>query len=418
VDCAAYTLSSTDLDPSYVPYAITSGFGASLFARAPVAVSDDGRIFAGFTRDNAGARSAMIVGEPGSGFQPITIAGAVLGGLTTTSDGVAALLFDPAPVSERRWVQVKRFDWDGNERFSTDLFRSPNLDDEGTRGEPGTSRLAYISATDELIAYFGHTRRYDDGVRHQGGYVAAVSASGEQLVLQNWFGSHNLDQRILVDGDRAALLGLGDAFPKGIFFSLTDAERVRANVLYLVAADGSGTANGQLGGMLMLDAEIAVPFITNRSISQELDPGPWPNPDPTIQAEIRTAARNGRELGIVHVPRDGVPADTTLEPVWVETSRGSELGDEARLESLKSARYGEGAFILLAWVEATGGTRDRTAAYYTMVVDRTGSVCQPKTRLSDTMAFTPGDDIVRHPDGSIVWASAASGALRLVRLVP
>jgi hypothetical protein len=53
-----------------------------------------------------------------------------------------------------------------------------------------------------------------------------------------------------------------------------------------------------------------------------------------------------------------------------------------------------------------------------MVVDRTGSVCQPKTRLSDAMAFTPGDDIVRHPDGSIVWASAASGAVRLVRLVP
>jgi hypothetical protein len=361
----------------------------------------------------------MVVAEPGSTFAPITIPDAVLGGVTTTSDGIAVLLFDPAPVSERRWAQVRRFGWDGSERFATDLFRSANLDDEGTRGEPTTSRLAYISATDELIAYLGHTRRSSDGVRHQGGYVATISATGEQTVLEDWFGSHNLDQRILVDGSRAALLGLGDAYPKGIFFTFSDADPLRTNVVYLVAADGSGSANGQLGGMVDVGTEIAVPFITNLTISQDLDPGPWPNQDPTIQAQIRAAATNLRDLGVLYLPKQGtIPAATEIQPTWVEVARGTDLGDTARLESLKSARYGDGDLILLAWIEATGGSRDRIAAYYTQIIDRAGTVCQPKARLADDDGFTTGDDVVRRPDGSIVWASIRTGSIRLMKLVP
>jgi hypothetical protein len=416
---AAYTVTATALDASYVPYVASRGSGINLYAQAPVAVADDGAVYIGFTRDQGGTRSAMIVGEPGSTFQPITVAGAVLGGVAATSDGVAALLFDPAEINQRKWAQVKRFGRDGTEKFSTDLFRSPNLDDEGTRGEPGTSRLAYIAATDQLIAYFGHTRRYDDGVRHQGGYVAAVDASGAQTVLGDWFGSHNLDQRLLVEGNRAALLGLGDAFPKGIFFSFTGVARMRPSVVYLVAGDGSGTANGQLGGMVDVGSSVAVPFITNRSITQELDPGPWPNPDPAIQAEIRAAATSGRELGLVQLSKQGaIPAATAITPVWVETTRGSELGDQARLEALKSARYGTGELILLGWTEATGTRRDRTAAVYTLVVDGTGKPCQPKARLADDKAFAPGDDIVRRPDGSIVWTNASGGAIRVIKLVP
>ena len=39
------------------------------------------------------------------------------------------------------------------------------------------------------MAYFGHTQRYDDGVRHQGGYLATVDASGAQDLIDGWFGS-------------------------------------------------------------------------------------------------------------------------------------------------------------------------------------------------------------------------------------
>jgi hypothetical protein len=414
---SAYELVSTPLDPSFVPYVVDRGWGSESFAQAPIAVADDGTVIVGFTRDDGGARSAMIVAEPASAFSPITIPDAVLGGVAATSDGVAALLFDPADVDERHWATVKRFGRDGSEKFSTDLFRSPNLDDEGTRGEPGTSRLAYVPGTDQLIAYFGHTRRYDDGVRHQGGYLAELAPSGEQNVLDDWFGSHNLDQRMLVDADNVAVLGLGDAFPKGIFYSFTD--DASTNVVYLVAADGSGTANGQLGGLVALDSDIVAPFITNRSIAQDLDPGPWPNPDPTIAGQIRDAADNGSDLGLLRLPKSGaIPEEDAIEPIWIDPSRGSDLGADARLENLKSARYGQAGLIFLAWSESTGEPRNRTSAHYTMVVDRDGAVCQPKTRLADDDAIRTGDDVVRRPDGGIVWTSSASSAIRLVTLSP
>ena len=70
------------------------------------------------------------------------------------------------------------------------------------------------------MAYFGHTNRSSDGVRHQGGYLAKVDANGNASVLDDWFGSHNLDQRLLGGGPEAATLGLGDAYPIGIIFSI------------------------------------------------------------------------------------------------------------------------------------------------------------------------------------------------------
>src|SRR5690606_20153997 len=114
---------------------------------------------------------------------------------------------------------VQRFGAAGQQSFSTDLFRSPNLEDEGTKGEASSGRLGYLSGSDTLVAYFGHTQRYDDGVRHQGGYLATVDAAGSQELLNGWFGSHNLDQRLWTGESAGAVIGLGDAYPIGIFYS-------------------------------------------------------------------------------------------------------------------------------------------------------------------------------------------------------
>jgi hypothetical protein len=377
----------------------------------PVAVDpSDNSVYVGFTREEESSYSAVIAAENSSAESAIVFPDAMLGGIAVTNDGPAALIFGTL------WSAVARVDSNSADRSITDLFRSANLDDVGTRGELGTSRFAHVAETDELVAYFGHTRRYDDGVRHQGGYLAAVDGSGSARVIEDWFGSHNLDQRILVDGSNVAVLGLGDAFPKGIFFSFI--EDPRTNVIYLVAADGSGTANGQLGGMVDLGDEIVVPFITNQSISQTLDPGPWPNPDPTIQSQIRDAARNGTDMGLLRLPKQSPPPEPSAPPLWLDPQRGSDLGTEARLQSLKSARYGGGELLLLAWAEAVGTTRDPTINYYTMVVDRDGTVCQSKMPLDAAHAFTSGDDIVRRPDGRIVWANTQGDRVNIVTLTP
>jgi hypothetical protein len=409
----AYTVTSTMLDASFVVADETRSWGGGL-PRTPVAVEPvSGEVFVGFTRADGDARAVVIAGESAL-EEPVVFDGSTVGGIAVTKDGFAALLFDPnEDVDARMWARVERvFPGSGaTAAVSTDLFNSPNLDDEGTKGAPTTARFAYVAQNDQLVAYFGHTQRYDDGVRHQGGYLATIDAAGDQELLEGWFGSHNLDQRMLVDGDRVAVLGLGDAFPKGIFFSFID--DARTNVIYRLAADGVGTTNGQLGGMVDLGDRIALPFITNRSVAQDLDAGEWPDIDEAISMQIRDAAEAGTDMGILFAPKASLP-DGDLEPTWLDP----QVTAGARLASLKSVQYGDGELMLLAWVELTGEGRNPTATYFTMIVDSDGTVCQPKTELAASFAFNAGDDLVRKPDGRIAWANVQNDQVQIITLTP
>ena len=281
-----------------------------------------------------------------------------------------------------------------------------------TKGAPSTSRLVYSAASDQLVAYFGHTELIQ-GVRHQGGYVATLDAVGKQTVLSGWWGSHNLDQRALVAGSQVGLLGLGDAFPKGVFFSFTG-QRPATHVLYTLAGNGQGTTNGQLGGMVELEDALVIPFITNDSISQTLTPGDWPEIDQEIAGQISDAAANGNKLGLLLVSKTDALPKADLVPVWVDTS----LPSGAHLDRLKAARYGAGNMLLLAWAEVADSGRNAARQYFTMVVDRAGAVCQPKTPLPAANAFTAGDDIVRRPDGSLAWANVTNSRISVVTLTP
>jgi hypothetical protein len=188
----------------------------------------------------------------------------------------------------------------------------------------------------------------------------------------------------------------------------------QTQVIYTLAGDGQGTTNGQLGGLVDLDDVLFAPFITNDSISQTLTPGNWPNIDQTIASQIDTAAANGNKLGFLIIPKSGSLPSGDLTPVWLDPM----LASGAHLERLKAARYGSGALVLLAWSEASGTGRNMTHNYFTMVVDRNGGVCQPKTPLASTNAFTSGDDFVRRADGSVVWANVTSNRISVVTLNP
>lgn len=404
----AYTLTSTLLDAALVPSKSAGGNTAEL----PVAIDPStGSVYVGFTRAE-GTSSAAVIASAGA--PPISIPEALNAGIAVTKDGLAVLIFDPNASSDaRRWAAIKRLRKDGSEVFSTDMFRSPNLDDVGTKGAPRTSRLRYVEATDETVAYFGHTQRYDDGVRHQGGFVGRVSGTGTLEVLNPWFGSHNLDQRLLVEGTTVALLGLGDAYPEGIFYGMA-APRMRTTVIYPLASAGNGTTNGQLGGLVDFGDEILVPFITNRSIPQDLDAGTWPDIDDAISSQIRAAAQNGTDLGLLRLPKAGSVAMGGLTATWLDPQKAA----SARLERLKSARYGTGGLTLLAWAESTGTGRTATSTYFTMVVDRDGAVCQMKTPLDAKFAFTAGDDILRAPDGRLIWANLQGTTIQIVTLTP
>ena len=413
----AYTVASISLDASMTPHTVPNAFGSSLFAQIPVAVdAATGNVYVGFTLDKGSGNplSAVIVpGTNGASTPIVSVPNAALGGLAVTGNGYGVLEFDPNDnVDNRMWASVGRFDTTGTQLFTTDLFRSANLTDEGTDGAPDTSRFAYVPGSDQLVAYFGHTQMIQ-GTRHQGGYVATMSTAGAQSVVSDWWGSHNLDQRLLVTGSQVGLLGLGDAYPKGIFFAFMG-NNPNTNVIYTLAGDGQGTTNGQLGGLVDLDDVLFTPFITNDSISQTLTPGDWPNIDQTIASQIDTAAANGNKLGFLLIPKTGSLGKSDLTPVWLDPM----LASGAHLERLKSARYGSGSLVILAWSETSGTGRSVTRNYFTMIVDRTGAVCQPKTPLAATYALPGGDDFVRRSDGSIVWANVTSNRISVVTLTP
>ena len=158
---------------------------------------------------------------------------------------------------------------------------------------------------------------------------------------------------------------------------------------------------------------ILVPFVTNRSISQDLDAGPWPDTDEAISMQIREAAAAGTDLGLLAVPKASLPQGD-LPPIWLDAA----VAAGARLGGLKSARYGTSELTLLAWAEITGYRRNSTSVHYTMVVDREGAVCQPKTQLEARFAWNAGDDLIRREDGSIVWANVQGGRVQVVTLRP
>jgi hypothetical protein len=409
---APYMLNTTALPAELSTASTSSGWGGSLAAKFSVAVDRTSNIiYVGFTRDVNGTLTATIASAGGIVAE---FPGAICAGIAVTVNGVAALIFDPnTSISERRWAGVVRFDPAGNILFNTDLFRSPNLDDVGTKGAPSTGRFGYIAETDELVAYFGHTQRYDDGVRHQGGYLARISASGEQTLVSGWFGSHNLDQRLFIDGGNSAMLGLGDAYPEGIFYRTLNGSG-RPDVLFKLAAAGNGTANGQLGGMVDLGDNILISFVTNNSIDQNINAGTWPDINEEVADMIRDAAANGNVIGLMTMPK-GVDADSALEPVWLNP----EISDSTRITRLKSAPYGGEGLTLLMWAESPNTGRNTSIeGYYSMVVNGKGKVCQEKTAVPSANLFTAGDDIVQGPGSSVVWANDESGAITIVTLTP
>ena len=133
----AYTVTTSMIDASFVVAEADRSWGGGT-PRTPIAVDpEDGTVYVGFTRSEGSARSVVIAAEGGAPADAITIADATIGGVAVTSDGVAALVFDPnASTDDRMWAAVARFGADGSESFNTDLFRSPNLEDEGTKGAP------------------------------------------------------------------------------------------------------------------------------------------------------------------------------------------------------------------------------------------------------------------------------------------
>jgi hypothetical protein len=257
------------------------------------------------------------------------------------------------------------------------------------------------------------------GTRHQGGYLSMVNGAGAQTVLSSWFGSHNLDQRALADGQKAAVLGLGDAYPRGIIFAAVSATSRpgQGNTIYPLAANGVGAANGQLGGIQDGGDVYLIPFVTNRSLAQDFTAGEWPNTDQTKSDQIAAAAAYGTDLGLLRMSKTTAAPSGGLTATWLDAKRGAELGVDTSITELKSARYC-GGYYLLAWKETSTASGSKTSACFTLVIDANGAVIQPKAQLPSGYDFMEGDDFVTRPDGRVSWSNYVGNQITVVTLTP
>ncbi len=384
-DCSAavapYTITVTELDAAFVP-AIDRFWWGGEVPNLPLVVDAQNQLFVGLTGE-LGA-TLVAVGETAP---RVTVPGARLGGLAVTSDGFALLLHDGSIVEEeeRLWSSVRRVDTSGVTQFETEFFRSSNLEDVGTKGEAGTGRLAYVPASDTLVAYFGHQQRYDDGVRHQGGYLATVDSAGVEERLSGWHGSHNLDQRIAVLRDgRVGLFALGDTYPPGLIFEWLNEPDTT------VVHDQT---EAQLGDIVELSNLLVLTFLDGQSF---------------YDAETGGGEPSATRIGLITV--EPGQALGPLEPRFLEPEKES----GTTMTYLHAVPYGpSGELMLVAWRE----TAQRDERFFTMVLDRAGTVCQPKTELASEHGFL-GDDFRLRPDGTISYTNAVDGRIRVITLTP
>ncbi|MEK7951330.1 hypothetical protein [Luteolibacter soli] len=278
--------------------------------------------------------------------------------------------------------------------FSTLVFGTVDKNQVGAKGEPGTfssGRMVFNPATQRLIAYTGHTQKYSDGVRHQGGHVVTCSLSGvlgtvTPALTSEWYCSHNFEQRLLVDGNNFYTLAHGDAFPRALVFGRWldgAATSFVGNTEYFPISGtvGNNTTSTQTGGMVKLaNGNFGVVYSTKLT-------------------------RNNFDVRYVEITPSGVAGT----PVWLTSYPATTFAIFPRI-----ARYGDAAAIF--WEEVKGGA---VVAVRSKLVGTAEADATAQRTVSDAAVRLPAVyDIASLPNGGILWASnRGAGSLALQRVI-
>ena len=323
----------------------------------------------------------------------ITGARALLGFAKITDDGsfVAGWSKDNAFGNQAFEFWITRFDKTGNELFSTRIFGDKNRDSLWSKGEPGafsSARIAFNPTTRKIGFYCGHTMKWGDSVRHQGGFVGFMDLAGAFDTANGWFFSHNFDQRFVVVDSFYYALAHGDAYPRALGFSKWNdvpprgRNLVDAQYFAIPGNIGDNTTNTQTGGIQPLpDGNFGVVFSSsvNRSSYASYD---------VCYMKISAAG-------------------SVLATVWL-------TGYDAATFALFPKIAGFSGNLLIAWEEVTGGV----PVTRTVVIDMAGNCLSPAGEL-DNVRLSPFCDLVTLPGGGIVWATLkAADTLSLCRITP
>ncbi|MCX6880069.1 MAG: HYR domain-containing protein [Verrucomicrobia bacterium] len=318
-------------------------------------------------------------------LEPAALAGAksLLGLARIPEDGSFAVAYsrDSALNGSGFEYWISRVSATGAAVFSTLVFGDQDRNSVNSKGDPGgfsSGRLVYHPAIQKLICYVGHTMRWNDGVRHQGGFLGYLSLTGSLTTIHNWYFSHNFDQRLLVDGGNFFTLAHGDAYPRALGFGKGGS--TLSNYFSIPGAIGDNTTSTQTGGFVKLpNGNFGVVFST-------------------------AIGRNNYDVCYTELSTSG----TTVATNWLTSYPAGTFAIFPKI-----ARYGDGAAIF--WEEVSNGkvtaVRTRRVGSYGVSNLPLGTLSDPAVRLS------PYYDLASLPNGDILWASQQGNqALSVVRV--
>ncbi len=275
---------------------------------------------------------------------------------------------------------IARFDASGKMIFNTRIFGDRPSTEMNSKGAPGTAssaRIVYNEKTGCICFYTGHTMKYSDNVRHQGGYIGFLDLNGKQLmqcpvnILGNsWFFSHNFDQRLMVIDGVYYALAHGDAYPRALgFSSWTDNKSSARNPLInttyfsIPGTKGENITNTQTGGFVGLpDGNIGIVFASS-------------------------VDRTKRDICFLKVDKAG----NILASKWL-TQNTSSHAVNPRIAC-------RGNRILVAWEDYNKPVTQTNYAE----LDINGQVIGEKTIL-ENVVLQPLSDWITLPNGDIIWA--------------
>ncbi len=169
------------------------------------------------------------------------------------------------------------FDKTGKEFFSTRIWGDIDKAKVYSKGDPGAASSAlirYNAVNNKILLYLGHDMRWDDNVRHQGGWVGFLDGKTGKILMNvndpignQWYFSHNFDQRAMVSSEnKYYTLAHGDAYPRALGVQRwSDTEGLEAELNYfdIKGQEGDNVTKTHTGDLVELaDGNVAIVYST------------------------------------------------------------------------------------------------------------------------------------------------------------
>jgi hypothetical protein len=357
---------------------------------------------------------------------PILSQGFTVYAITGDNDGFAVLAMKEMGEKKMKWMYISKYTNEGRKVFENKLIGDYNFDKEGNRSASdwATPRIGFSG--NEYAVYFGISRKWDDGVVHQGDFFSLVDKNGKLIEERpstiggkyvntkgwTWGTSHSFEQRLTFDGNYFHTLAKGDAYPRGI-----SPKRVLANL---------NIPESELYGNIEKDA-----FPVDGAIGENFVPlglgGLCPSDNGVVATFITNQGKNSYDVGFLKIGKDGKHAVK-----WLTNTAGA---DE---NSSYLVKYGEN--YLATWTELTLVNSNQENAkdkFMAAVIDENGNfVTKPfvlnaqfprrnmlkefkwgKYENSYNQFSSIVSEFISYPNGDIGWVNVTeNNEIELVRI--